>query len=166
MATYGSCTIRGCCGRNYDRNIPLLTIPSWALEDENWMRVLKYNKPLAWRPKKSTKICGKHFKRSDYTINRGLYKHAVPSLLPVEQDPLQIDSSEKPLPPSIAEEAKITFIEMSGDPHLTKIKQENYSKVKQEILPMEELPIIKQEPEEGQLILDTNIEQSFCYVEQ
>ena len=53
---------------------------------------------------------------------------------------------------------------MSGDPHLTKIKQENYSKVKQEILPMEEMPIIKQEPEEDQLILGTNKEQPFSDV--
>ena len=89
MALY--CTVRGCTtSRSSEPNIQLFKLPNGAENDENWMQVLTYNKPLAWRPKKSTKICAKHFLPSDYTTNRGIEKFALPSRLPVVGDVVNV----------------------------------------------------------------------------
>ena len=80
-----SCTVRGCgVNKRKQPNIPLFKIPDGADQDENWMQVLMYKKPLAWRPKKNTKICAKHFHPSEYTHKTGIHKHALPSRLPVD----------------------------------------------------------------------------------
>ena len=59
----------------------MFAIPEDCSED--WLKVAKFRKPINWMPKKSTKICALHFKKSDIVTNKivaGAYPHLkVPS---------------------------------------------------------------------------------------
>ena len=55
------CTVFGC--QKSEKEEKLFAIPQDC--DEEWLEVVKFRKPLKWVPKKSTKICALHFKKSD-----------------------------------------------------------------------------------------------------
>ena len=63
-----SCTVKYCGYKNKnDVNHFLITVPKHAYYDPKWMEVIGKNKPLRWRPKKSTKICSKHFIKNSFS---------------------------------------------------------------------------------------------------
>ena len=44
--------------------------PPVAALGEKWLEVIKFRKPIQWVPKKTTKICALHFKKSDIVCNK------------------------------------------------------------------------------------------------
>ena len=60
------CTVFGC--KKSEKEEKLFSIPEDCSEE--WLEVAKFRKPIKWMPKKSTKICALHFKKSDIVGNK------------------------------------------------------------------------------------------------
>ena len=66
-----SCTIRTCkSSKIKNPELTFFTIPD--ILSQKWTEVLMHHKPLAWKPKKHTKICELHFLKTSYSKHGGL----------------------------------------------------------------------------------------------
>ena len=73
------CTVFGCKTTNRDK-IKLHSIPE-NLSDE-WDKVIRHRKPINWKPKKRTVICGLHFNKN-FLSGPTLLPGATPTIEPV-----------------------------------------------------------------------------------
>ena len=72
------CTVQSCKKiRQKHPDIVLYSLPDGAASDPSWLSVLKYGRPINWRPKKNTVICSDHFHSSHISGNK-LLPSAVP----------------------------------------------------------------------------------------
>ena len=75
-----SCTVRTCkSSKIKNPELTFFTIPD--ILSQKWTEVLMHHKPLAWKPKKHTKICELHFLKTSYSKHGGLSQDAEPTLL-------------------------------------------------------------------------------------
>ena len=65
-----SCTVRTCkSSKIKNPELTFFTIPD--ILSQKWTEVLMHHKPLAWKPKKHTKICELHFLKTSYSKHGG-----------------------------------------------------------------------------------------------
>ena len=72
------CTVQSCKKiRRQHPDIVIYSLPDGAASDPNWLPVLKYGRPINWKPKKTTAICSEHFHPCHVSGNK-LLPSAIP----------------------------------------------------------------------------------------